>query len=729
MSWDALTSSVRRLAQSETKHSSKASILGSILVLAVISGVLVAAVLVPSTAIVASTANDLSGDITELPLKLDDAPNPQTTRLYASDGSLIAYFYKENRQDVPLKDINASMRRAIISIEDNRFYEHGALDLKGTLRALVNNASEGQTQGGSSITQQLVKLTLLQQAQTKEQRKAATARSTARKIRELKLAITYEQDHTKNEILERYLNIAYFGDGAYGISAAAYHYFSVSPAKLTPLQSATLAGLVKNPVEFDPRVYPERALQRRNTVIAVQAAQGKITTAESQKLQAKPLGLKITTFPNGCVTSNASFSCDYVRRYLLADEALGATVAERQSALENGGLTIKSNIDIKMQKALNKAVEGAADPKDKALAAMALVEPGTGKVRGVAQSHPMGANKKKGESYINFTVPRAYGDSGGFPAGSTFKMFTVAAALKQGIPVSKSYNSPQTMVLRPGTFFDCSGGGTGEWKVSNSTGTGTFNMTTGTRKSVNTYFAQLERDAGLCNVVKAAEAMGITVPYPTEDNPLNNQVPSFTLGITDVSPLDMAAAYATPASGGMYCKPNPVNEIIDRNGKTIKKYEPECTRVMSTEVAAQINEILAGLQRPGGFGYSAGTGLNIPSAAKTGTTQDNKSVWYAGYTPEISAAAMLAAADSQGRPITLVGQKVKGRFLSFGGVAGSGLAGPLWKAAMGTIQDLVSPTPFEAPPRVSRVQRSSSNDSNNDGNRGRGNDNNGNDGR
>ncbi|RYJ05183.1 MAG: hypothetical protein EON52_12905, partial [Actinomycetales bacterium] len=216
MSWDALTSSVRRLAQSETKHSSKASIIGSMVVLAAISGVLVAAVAVPSTAIFASTANDLSGDITELPLQLDDSPNPQTTRLYASDGSLVAYFYKENRQDVPLKDINASMRRAIISIEDNRFYEHGALDLKGTLRALVNNASEGQTQGGSSITQQLVKLTLLQQAQTKEQRQAATAKSTARKIRELKLAITYEQDHTKDEILERYLNIAYFGDGAYG---------------------------------------------------------------------------------------------------------------------------------------------------------------------------------------------------------------------------------------------------------------------------------------------------------------------------------------------------------------------------------------------------------------------------------------------------------------------------------------------------------------------------------
>ncbi len=708
MSFDAFTSSVRRLAQSEKRPSSKASIIGSLVALATVSGVLVAAAIVPATAVLSRTANDVSTDITKLPLSLADTPNPQTTRLYASNGDLIAYFYNENREDVSLKQISPNMRKAIIAIEDNRFYEHGALDLKGTLRALVNNASEGQTQGGSSITQQLVKLTLLQQAQTKEQRQAAVAKSTARKIRELKLAINYEEQHSKSEILQRYLNIAYFGSGAYGINSASNRYFSVDPDKLTVLQSATLAGLVRNPVEFDPRFYPERALQRRNTVLAVMAEQGKITAAESRKLQAEPLGLKTTTFNRGCVSTSAEFSCDYIRRYLLLDDALGSTVAERQRTLENGGLKIKSNIDLRMQKAVNRAVKGAADPTDRALAALALVEPGTGKVRGLGQSHPMGSNRKKGESYINFTVPRRYGDSGGFPAGSTFKMFTVAAALKKGISPGKSYNSPQTMNLPSGTFFDCTGGGTGPWRVSNSTGSGSFNMYTGTRRSVNTYFAQLERDAGLCATVKAAESMGITVPYPDGTTTANNQVPSFTLGVTDVSPLDMAAAYATPASGGEYCEPLPVDEILDRNGKVLKKYEPKCKRVMTKDQANQINDILRGVQEPGGFGFQAGTGLRIPSAAKTGTTQDNKSVWYAGYTPEISAAAMLAAADSRGRPITLVGQKVKGRFLSFGGVAGSGLAGPLWKAAMGTIQNYVSPTPFERPqsgqPTAPRVQ-------------------------
>ncbi len=357
MSWPEIHSLLRQTAQREKHHDGPLSIVGTMALLSAVAGILVAAIFIPGTALFASTANNVSNDIVDLPLQLDDQASAQTTRLLASNGDLIAYFYEENRQDIPLAKISPLMQEAILSIEDARFYEHGALDLKGTLRALVNNASEGQTQGGSSITQQLVKLTLVSQATTKKQRLAAIKKSTARKIRELKLAIQYEETHTKKEILERYLNLAYFGDSAYGISAASYHYFSVSPAKLNVRQAATLAGLVKNPVEFDPRVYPEKALARRNTVLAVMARLGKIPEADAKRYQAAPLGLKITKFPNGCVSTVAEFSCDYVRRYLLKTSALGPTVEERQRALERGGLTIKSNIDVRMQKAINKAVD------------------------------------------------------------------------------------------------------------------------------------------------------------------------------------------------------------------------------------------------------------------------------------------------------------------------------------------------------------------------------------
>lgn len=705
MSWEELASSVRRRVRNEDQPTSKASAVGSMVRLSVIAGVVAAAIITPATALVASTTTRAADDMLSLPLELVEGPSPQTSRLYAAGGELLAYFYEENRQDVPLEQISPVMQEAILAIEDRRFYEHGALDFEGTMRALLNNASDGQTQGGSTITQQLIKMTLVQQAATDEQRRAATEQSVARKVRELRLAIDYEEQHTKDEILAKYLNIAYFGDGAYGVAAAASHYFSVTPEELTVAQAATLAGLVKNPTEFDPNIYPERALQRRNTVLSVMANQGKISQQESQDLQATDLGLNVTEYPNGCVTSVAAFSCDYIRRYLMEEPALGDSIDERRERLERGGLTIRSNIDLGMQVAANDAVAANVLPTDRAIGALALVEPGTGKVKGLAQSRPMGRDKAAGQSFINYVVPTEYGDSAGFQAGSTFKMFTAAAALQQGIGVDRTYNSPPRMTVPAGTYFDCEGGGTDPWEVGNSTSSGTMNMYNGMRLSVNTYFAQLERDAGLCNTVRMAEAMGIDVPFNKGGTGPNDVVPSFTLGITDVSPLDMAAAYAVPASGGMYCEPQPVAEVLDISGEPIKTYEPECNQVLTQTEAAQINDILRGLQEPGGFGFSNGTGLAVPSAAKTGTTQSNKAVWYTGYTPELSTAAMIAGADEDGIPIPLSGNSVNGRIVSANQAAGSSLAGPMWAAAMRVIQGSLSPVNFDPPPRRAPAPR------------------------
>ncbi|MGJ9423109.1 transglycosylase domain-containing protein [Aeromicrobium sp. CF3.5] len=688
---------LRRLSRSERTPETKIGAVASMTRLSVVAGIGVAAMAIPAASFVAVTGNDVSTDIVNLPLTLDDQPNPQTTQVLAADGSLLAYFYEENRQDVPIDDISPVMQEALLSIEDSRFYEHGALDVKGTFRALVNNAADGQTQGGSSITQQLVKLTLLSQATTKEQRLAATEQSTARKIRELKLAVEYEKDHSKTEILENYLNLAYFGDGAWGINAAAFHYFSVSPADLTPKQSATLAGLVKNPDEFNPNVFPEKALQRRNTVLAVMAREGAISQDEAEELQTEDLALKIKEYPNGCVESVGAFSCDYIRRYLLKDEALGETEADRQQALERGGLTIKSTIDPDKQKAANEAVRTTVAAQDRALGLMAMVEPGTGQVLSLAQSRPMGRDEAKGQTFLNFTVPTAFGDSGGFPAGSTFKMFTAAAALKEGISPNEVISSPPDVTIPAGSYFDCEGGGTDEFEVSNSTTSGAKNMYSGLSESVNTYFAKLEQRAGLCNVVRTAESMGITVPFPDEESALNNQVPSFTLGVTDVSPLTMAAAYAVPASGGMYCEPQPVTEILDRDGEVLKTYERNCERVLPKEDAAQINDILRIVQETG-FGAQNGTGLNVPSAAKTGTAQDNKAVSYAGYTPQVSTFSMIAGVKENGSPNSLAGVTINDRPLNFASVGGSSLAGPMWKKAMGAIQGSLDPAQFDPPP-------------------------------
>lgn len=682
MDFGTAATRLRRRVRDEPRPPSAGAAALAVLRLAAIGGLLVAAIVAPAAALGTFTLTRAADDIMDLPLTLPESTNPQTSRLLASDGQLIAYFYEENRQDVPLDQIAPVMRDAILAIEDKRFYQHGALDVEGTLRAFVNNSATGSTQGGSTITQQLVKMTLLQQARTDEQKKAATEQTVSRKVRELRLAIDMEQQYSKDQILQQYLNIAYFGDGAYGIYAAATHFFSVTPDQLNAQQAAMLAGLVKNPVDFDPNIYPEKALQRRNTVLSVMGEQGKLSDAEAEELQATDLGLAVTEFPNGCVSSSASFSCAYIQNYLLDEPALGATEEERRERLERGGLTIKSNIDLNMQAAANAAVTNRVDPTDSEIGALAMVEPGTGKVRGVAQSRPMGRDKAAGQSYVNYAVPKEYGNSNGFQGGSTFKMFTLAAALDQGLPVSTGFNSPARMTIPRGTYFDCQGRGTSEYPVKNSTSSGFMNMYTGMRLSVNTYFAQLEAKAGLCETVTMAREMGITVPEKQE-------VPSFTLGVTDTSVLNMAAAYATAASGGLYCEPQPVSEIVGLDGKVVKAYEPACTRVLSEEVAAQINDITRGLQEPGGFGYSKGTGLRIPSAAKTGTTQDAKAVWYVGYTPELATAAMIAGADADGIPIPLRG----------GNAAGSSVAGPMWADAMKVIQDYLSPVEFTPPPQ------------------------------
>jgi membrane peptidoglycan carboxypeptidase len=694
MPWEDVTESLRRRVDATEVPTGRTSVLGGLLRWSVAAGLIVAAILVPAAAFAGVTLTRLTQAIIELPAELPDDPAAQTTQVLSADKEKLAYFYRENRQDVPLAKISPIMRQAILAIEDNRFYSHGALDFKGTVRALINNATGRTTQGGSSITQQLVKLTLVQQARTQAEIEAATETSIARKIRELRLATEYEKAHSKDEILERYLNLAYYGDGAYGINAAARHWFSTSPSELTTNQAALLAGLVKNPSYYDPKRAPERATQRRNTVLAVMAKQGKITDDEAQRLMAESLGLKVTEFQAGCgsASNNAAFACDYVRRFLLHEPELGQTVAERAAVLERGGLTIESTIDPSMQRTIHDAVTSTVAPTDQAIGALALVEPGTGKVRGVAHSRPMGRDLDAGETYINFAVPTAYGDSAGFQAGSTFKLFTTAAALKSGIEVSQTYDAPEQLTIPGRTFRTCGGGVVVDpWPVTNSTDSGEMNMYSGLRKSVNTYFAQLERDTGLCNVVEAAQSMGIVVPD-------RDQVGPFTLGVTDVSALTMAAAYAVPASGGIYCKPLPVDRILDMEGQVIKTYTKQCRRALMPKVAAQINDILRGLQQPGGFGHANGTELSIPSAAKTGTTNSNRAVWYVGYTPTLVAASMIAGADDQGRPQSLAGATLHGAPISFAQVGGSSLAGPMWKKAMGVISAQLPPIDFAPPP-------------------------------
>src|SRR6478735_12486378 len=268
---------------------------------AALLGVVVAGLAIPFAGVAGVGARNVARAMDNLPSELETAPLPQRTRLLDADGNTIATFYDENRVNVSLDQVSPTMIKSIVSIEDSRFYEHGALDMKGTLRALVTNqANNGVVQGGSSITQQMVKLTLQTQAKTKAERAAATESTYARKLRELRYAIAMEQRHSKDWILERYLNIAYFGDGTYGVQSAARHYFGVNAKKLNLRQSAMLAGLVKNPSGYDPTNSPDRALARRNVVLDRMASLNVITREQAEKVKEQKLGLKVVAAKNGC---------------------------------------------------------------------------------------------------------------------------------------------------------------------------------------------------------------------------------------------------------------------------------------------------------------------------------------------------------------------------------------------------------------------------------------------
>ncbi|HEX7716161.1 MAG TPA: penicillin-binding protein, partial [Marmoricola sp.] len=672
-------------------YGSVTSYVGVMVALSALMGVLVAGLVIPFAGALGVGTKAISKSMKNFPIKVSAEPLAQRSRVLDTNGNLIATFYDQNRVNVPLSEVAPVMQQAVIAIEDSRFYEHGALDVKGTLRAfLKNQASNGVTQGGSSITQQLAKMTQLNQARTKAEREAATADTYKRKIQELRLAVAFEKNYSKDWILERYLNIAYFGDGAYGIQSAARHYFSKDAKDLNVKQAALLAGLVKNPVGYDPTTYPDRALERRNLVLNRMAALGKIDQTEADQLAAKKLGLKISPATNGCVGSPAPFFCDYVRRYLLADPSLGKTVDDRRQLLESGGLTIKTTLDLRYQQAADRATSAHVAPTDNAIGALAMVEPGTGNVKAISQSRPMGRNKKKGETYLNYVVNSKYGDANGFQAGSTFKLFVLASALEQGLPTSTKFKSPQTMHIPQNEFQDCDGpySNYAPWDVNNSTGAGTFDMYRGTQQSVNTYFAQLEKKTGLCAPYAMARSMGVEL-----DDPAHERVPSFTLGIADVSPLEMAGAYATVAARGLHCDNRPVLRILNSDGRVFKTYPKQCQQVMQENTADTINDILRGVMQRGGFG--AGLALDKPSAGKTGTINSNMAVWFDGYTPALATVSMVAGANQDGHWVTLNGQRLNGQYVPT--AHGSTTAGPMWADAMRAIQDLLPDVDFVRP--------------------------------
>ncbi|MDR1767864.1 MAG: penicillin-binding protein [Propionibacteriaceae bacterium] len=620
-----------------------------------LGGVLVAGLIVPATVAVASLGLAVTGSADQLPANLDTPDQIERSKLLMADGTTLAWFYDENRQYRKLDQIAEIMQQAQVAIEDHRFFEHGAIDLTGTLRALLST-SQGVTQGGSSITQQYVRLVLVENAQAEgdaDARYKATENTLARKIRELKYAIAVERKFSKEEILERYLNIAYYGDGAYGVQAAAQHYFSVSADKLTLAQAAMLAGLVRNPVATRPTKYPQIAIERRNNVLDRMLELKIITSEQAAEAKAEPFDQKkVKQYRNGCVNSKYPFVCDYAKRSLLQNEALGATEDERQDLLNRGGLTIKTHFDIEVQDAAEKQIAKLVAPTDPIVSVVTAVEPSTGYIVAMAQSRPdMGEDWKKGQTYHNYAAGTSMGGAEGFQAGSTFKMFVAAAALANGIGVNTQYDVQGRMNFKGRVFQGCDGSVTinKDWNVVGAAGNN-MNMYTGVARSVNGYFVQLEQAVGICKSVEMAEDLGLKTGSGEDimKATFNGSIASFTLGAVEITPLSMVQAYATIANEGVRCEPvivssiktkatqeNDSKELLAKGGTSCKK-----TALMDKDLANTVASVFRKSVEGGTSHYMQMSGIQM--AGKTGTVTDNKAIWQVAVTPTLAAAAVIS---------------------------------------------------------------------------------------
>ncbi|MDB1086484.1 transglycosylase domain-containing protein [Streptomyces sp. ACA25] len=661
----------------------------------VLSGAVLAGLALPAVGALGLAAKGTIQGFDEIPTQLTRPPLSQKTTILDAEGGKIADVYSRNRTVVGFDEIAPHMRQAIIAIEDARFYEHGAIDLRGVLRALNRNIEEGTTsEGASTLTQQYVKNVFVEEAGNDADAVAeATRQTVGRKIRELKYAIQLEEELTKDQILENYLNITFFGQQAYGVEAASQRYFSKSAADLELHEAALLAGLVQSPSRYDPVNDEQEAKKRRNVVLQRMEEVGDITPEESAEARERDLGLEVSRPQNGCITAvhDAGFFCDYVRQEFLSNKIFGDDEAERRARWDLGGMTIRTTLSPKAQAASASAAVSRVNPDDSVAATVVQVEPGTGHILSMAQSRPYGNDPNEHQTTINLNVSHAMGGSTyGFQPGSTFKPITAAAALEKGINPDQTYSSGNELELPMRDFQNCEGQPLGNsedhtWELQNESEDmeGTWDMTEALGRSVNTYFAMLQQDAGMCETALLAAEMGVE---RGDNDPLGVN-PSMTLGGETIAPLQMANAYATFANRGVYCSPVAITGVTDAEGDELPIAEADCSRVMSELNADYINMMLLGVVQDG-TGQAAGlTGRD--NAGKTGTTDGRHDAWFVGYTPDVSTAVRVG---SDGDLLRMYDITIGGQY--YDKVTGGGLPGPIWKEAMNGALDGVPASSF-----------------------------------
>lgn len=546
-----------------------------------------------------------------------DIPDPgakpkgtdQTTVIYDRNGEVLAkLFAEQNRTDTALADMPADLRNAIVSTEDQRFYEHSGVDPWGIARAVWVDVTEGKLHGGSTITQQYVKVAFV-----------TPERTLKRKVMEAILAYRVEKELTKDQILERYLNTIYFGHGAYGVESAAQVYFGTTVSELDLAQCATLAGVVKSPGRYSPYLDPAAAKKRRDTVLGQMAEQGFIDAAAHDAAVAEEFAL------SGLADSSAQapYFMEYIKAQLIDEYS--------SEAVFRGGMKVKTTLDLRMQRVAEQAITSILDQPGDPSAALVAIDPATGEIV------TMVGGRDFSQQQFNVAV------QGRRQPGSAFKPFVLVSALQHGVGTEQLFKSGARSFALPN-------GQT--WKVSGSSDASkSARLREATEKSVNSVYAELILDTGAKTVVETARTMGITSDV--------EPVPAIALGglKQGVSPLEMASAYGTLAAGGKRTVPYGLLEVADSSGEVLYSGESSATQALDPSVAFITTDILTGV-------LSRGTGtaarIGRPAAGKTGTTQEYRDAWFVGYTPELVCAVWVGYPDSQVEMKSVHGRAVTG---------------------------------------------------------------------
>lgn len=544
------------------------------------------------------------------PSQLAARGRDQSTVILDRAGRPLAHLFAEqNRSDRPLSAMPVALQQAVVATEDQRFYTHSGVDPMGIARALWTDfVLRKPSQGGSTITQQYVKNAY-----------GSTDKTLRRKVEEALLANRLEREHTKDQILELYLNTIYFGHGAYGVEAASEAYFGKSVDRLTLPEAAMIAGVIKSPGHYSPYIDTTAAKQRRDVVLAQMQQQGYITTKQYAEAMATPIKTAGLKSPTG----QAPYFVEWVK------EQLGEKFGQEQ--LYRGGLTVKTTLDLKVQRAAEAAVAGTLDHQGDPSAALVAIRPGTGEV--VAM---LGGRDFKTQQF-NAAV-----QGGGRQPGSAFKPFVLATALANNVSPEKTFESGPAQLDVNGQVWDVTGAPNGR--------TGPIRLRDATEKSVNSVFARLIVSLGAEKVVATAESMGLKKGI--------TPVPAIALGglTTGVTPMEMADAYATLAANGTHAVPYGITQVTDAKGAVLFSAGPKADQALDPAVAYLTTDILKGVIT-NGTGHGAGIGR--PAAGKTGTTTNNRDAWFVGYTPQLSTAVWVgypdvakAMTDVHGRTVT-----------------------------------------------------------------------------